>query len=264
MSHDITNVFNQYNEIEFIAKLFSKHFHYNSWSPDFYINDIKKSGAYWDIYPTEDGSAVKRMSDFLRNSHMSPRLKKFIYYKAERANQDVIVSEILAHYFLKHINEIHYQQQKIIEIGIQSFVVVGHKNPYDQEQEIYLLKNKQPISIVYLKTESGQTLYIDLCATQLDINSFDDHGMPYLLLTEIHKNKLYAPKSSNAIKVIEIKDLIVINDDSHYQTYLQNLVNTKENDGLEDDEKDYLQNYHERLESDFEKFINKQKDKIDT
>ena len=255
VQNDEPKNFTQYNEIEYLGKLFSKHFHYNSWSPDFFINDIKKNGAYWDIRYTDE--PVKKMSQFLLNSHLPQRLKKYVYYKAERANQDYSVSEILAHYFLKNINQIHYQQQQITHVGIQKLTVVGHKNPYDQEQEIYLLQNKLPITVIFLKTISGQTLYMDLCASQLDINSYSDDGMPYLLLTELSKNKLYAPKFSNAIKVISIDEPIITSDNSHYESYLKDLINNK-NENLDDDELDYLQNYHEKLESDFSNTLERQ------
>jgi len=252
---NISVIFNQYNDIEYIARSFSKHFHKNSWSPNFYITDIKKSGTYWDIFPMDE--PIKKMNQFLRNSRLSPKLKSFIYYKAERANQDLVVSEILAYYFLKHIDQIHYQQKKIIEIGIQPLTVTGHKNPFDIELEFYLMKNKQPINVIYLKTESDQVLYIDLCCSQLDIHSYDSNNMPYLLLTEISKNKLYASKFNNSVKVIQVDELIKINDESHYNTYLQNLVNTKPKEDLEEDELDYLQGYHERMYNDFAVLIKK-------
>lgn len=258
MDQSENTVFNKYNDVEYIGQLFSKHFHKTSWSPNFYISDIKKSGTYWDMYPQDE--PVKKMNLFLRNSRLSPKLKSFVYYKAERANQDLVVSEILAYYFLKHKDEIHYQQKKIVEIGIQPLIVDGHKNPYDIEQELYLMKNKQPINIVYLKTELNQILYMDLCASQLDINAYTTEGMPYLLLTELQKNKLYVPKLNNSVRIIEIRELIKIFNETHYENYIKNLINTESNEDLEDDELDYLQGYHERIYKDFETLINKKID----
>lgn len=244
-------------EVEHLAKEFSRHFHHGSLTPDFYINNIHgRAQTTWDMYPSEE--PVKKVKDFILNSHLPTRMKKRIYFKAERAKQHLIVSEILAHYFFTHLEQIHYRRTPISQIGIQWVTITGHKNPYDEETEEHLLLDKQPISLIYLKTESGQVLYLDLCSPQVDVHSYTEDGFPYLILEELKLKKQYAPKFSNFVTIDQLSpEPELITDEAHFGNYLEMIVDQAEKEE-DDDRAEYLVEYHERLENDFDLEIQKQ------
>lgn len=245
------------NEVQFLAEQFSKHFHHHSLTPDFILNDIRgQAGSVWDIFPTDE--PVKRIREFLPNSRLPPRMKRRIYFKAERAKQHLVCSEILGHYIFTRLGEIHYQSRSLVkEVGIQWLTVTGHRNPYDEEMEEYFLKNKQSISLLYLKLENGQELWIDLCSPQVDVHSYTKEDFPCLILTELPKTKgeLYSKKHNNFVALTEdAPPAEMITSEEHYGQYLEMIVDQaeKENDY---DRAEYLVEYHERMEEDFSKQI---------
>lgn len=244
--------FSPFMDVEYLATNFSSHFHFNSLSPEFYIQ-VKKLN-HWEMYPTEE--PVKRLNDFLPSSRTIYFLKKRMYYKAERANQHLIVCEVLGHYFLEHLEELHFRQDQIAKINLQWLTVSGHMNPYDQEEEVYLLKNKQRISVLHLVTQSGLNIYLDLCGPQIDLHNYaDKFDIPIVMTDNLENKKPYLPDVNKNINVLLVEESVPITDQDHYREYLELMI--KDNEDDVDDRAEYLIEYHERLEKDFSDLIQK-------
>lgn len=235
-------------DVESLAKEFSRHFHENVLAPDYYINSLGRTNQ-WDNIPTEE--PVKQLRDFLPHSRYPNRIKWNYFNKAERTGQHLVVSQILSHYFFTKLGEIHYQQDLIKTISLQWLIVKGHRNPFMLEEEQYLMKNKQPICIIKLETESGQIFYLDLCATQLDIFKYSSKdnksGFPFLMIkNKLQIKKLYAPEFDKNIKIVSMEEQIIVNNEQIFLDYLELLL---DNDNLDDAE--HLVEYHERIEKQF-------------
>lgn len=242
-------------DVENLAIQFSHLFHKEGLSPEFYVC-IKRPGL-WEIYDTEE--PCKELNDFLRACRLPLWMKKRYYYKGERANQHLVVTEILGHFMFRHKDEIHFRGDLIDKISIQWATMTGHTVPYDKEEERYLMKNKLPVSLLLLTTKMGKNIYIDLCGPQLDVHNYASgdkkrgYDDPIYMTNTIKRGKLYAPDLDKSVKVISIEDPITIDED-HYRKYLDLLI--EEDD---DDRAEYLIEYHERLEGDFEKLVKEQK-----
>tara|TARA_R100001163_G_scaffold65832_1_gene65436 strand:+ start:1471 stop:2334 length:864 start_codon:yes stop_codon:yes gene_type:complete len=248
-------------DVEHLSIVFSNHYKKNSMSPEFYI--CYKRPGQWEIYYTED--PVKTIREFLPTCRLPFRLQKRMYYKAERANQHLIVCEVLGHYFVQNLGRIHFRGDPIKSVNLQWLLVTGFSNPRDTEEEISLLKNKQRISILKLITRSDKTIYIDLCGPQIDIHGYatgsfkEKKGQddPILMFDKIENKKPYVPQLSKSVKVLEIEDVVPIEDEEHFGNYLEMMLDETANDP-DCDKAEYLVEYHERLEEEFSKRIEQQ------
>jgi hypothetical protein len=257
-------------DIEYLAIAFSRHFHQKSLSPDFYA--VVKKPSQWEIYYTEE--PCKTLNEFLPSCRYPIWQKKKYFYKAERLNQHLVVSEVLGHYFYLHQEQIHFRSDPITQINLQWLSVTGHSNPYDVEEGVYLMQNKMRISVLHLVTKSGRNIYLDLCGPQLDLHNYATGDMrktgmddPILMLDSIKAGKPYAPKVNQSITVTAVEDSVPITSDEHYPEYLELIIDQIEkskntyNDStqnpadLDPDRGEYLIEYHERLEEEFTKSI---------
>lgn len=245
-------IYYEYLDVTYLAKAFSKLFHEQSLTPEYYINQIGKAHSTWDNFPTEE--PVKEIRQFLPHCRYPQKMKMNIFYKAERASQHLVVTECLSYYMFTRIKDVHYQGDPIETVNIQWLTVTGHRNPVMLEEEQYLLKNQQPICILYLVTKSGQNLYLDLCATQVDINHYSDDdgksGYPYLLLDKLELNQPYAPDNNLNVTITAIEEPVPVTSEN-FGNYLEMLVDQH------DEEAEYLIEYHERMVDDFRKTINR-------
>lgn len=229
-----------------IGQLFSEIFNKFSQSPKFYL-EVKRP-SNWEIYFVED--PCKRMRDFLPHYRGSNRMKKRIYYKCERLGQSLVTSEILANYFLNHLDQIHHDGDGIQEINLQWFTVKGHSNPYDKEEEIYLMDHKQRVCVVHLKTTNGKDLYLDICGTQIDIHKYSKGSdYPFVVYEKLEKKKQLAKKENPSIIVADIEEAIPIRDHQHYEEYIQKLHLS------DDDDAELLSVYHKRLEKELSRLV---------
>jgi len=247
-------------DVVYLAKEFSKFFHHNSITPEFYINQFRQNRYIWDVFPTED--PIKTVQEFLPHSHLNHKSKINLYSKAERANQHLAISEVFSHFLFRRQSEVHYNQDPIKQISLQWIVVTGHRNHKLIEDEenfmgklTFLLKDKQPICLIHLETESGKTFYLDLCATQIDIYSYSEDGFPFLMIEEeIKIDQLYSETHNLNVKVLEVEQLVPINSETNYGAYLEMLVDQQAEDS-DPDRAEFLVEFHERLEEDFRKLI---------
>jgi hypothetical protein len=270
MSADMsTPAYDPHMDIEYLAIIFSQQFHKKSLTPDFYVCIKKPSN--WEIYYTEE--PCKTLNDFMPNCRAPIFQKKKYFYKAERLNQHQTVSEILGRYFYLHLQQIHFRGDPITQINLQWLTVSGHSNPYDVEEEVYLMDNKMRISVLHLVTKSGRNIYLDLCGPQVDLHNYatgefktgqDD---PILMVNSIKVGKPYSSALNKDVKVISLEDPIPITVEGHYQEYIKKLIHDIENpertftditqnpNNTDPDRGEYLIEYHERLLTEFSELI---------
>lgn len=270
-------------DIEYLAIAFSHHFHQKSLSPDFYAC-IKKP-SHWEIYYTDD--PCKTLNEFLPSCRYPIWQKKKYFYKAERLNQHLIVCEVLGHYFYQNLQKIHFRSDPITQINLQWLTVTGHTNPYDVEEEVYMMQNKQRISVLHLVTKSGKNIYLDLCGPQVDLHNYATGDMrkmglddPILMVDSIKEGCTYAPSVNLDIKVIGVEgESTTLMEEGHMSKYLKDMIeeiersqttysdSTQNPANSDPDRGEYLVEYHERLEKEFAEMIEnkiKNKDKNPT
>lgn len=251
-------IYYEHLDVQSLGKTFSKIFHEQVLAPEYYVTQTGRGNLVWDNLPTEE--PVKNVREFLPHSRYPQRMKTNWFFKAERATQHLVVTQILSHYMFTRLGDIHYNEDPIDKIYIQWMTADGFTNPMMLEEEQYLLKNKQPFCVVHLVTKSGKKLYLDLCATQFDIASYssDDGktGYPYYLTENVEKGKPYAPKLRPSVRIIEMEEPVPVDSEEIFRTYLEMLL-----DGDLDDA-EYLVEYHERMENDLRKLVNKETKRI--
>ena len=218
----------KFHDVIHLTQLLSEHIHTEGVTHDYYINAFQDYGRIWDVIEMEH--PVKEIQYFLPYSRLSYKFKKNFFFKAERANQADLISHILADYlYSKHnSNSLFYLNEPTTQINLQYITINGHKNPLLDEQ--YLLKKPLSFPVINIITEN-YNIYIDLCATQIDINHYDDKGHPFLLLDHISLNEPYAETYSTDVIIKSIDNPIPINDHQTFANYQKKL----ENDQIDED-----------------------------
>lgn len=257
-----TKFYYEQMDVEYLGKEFSKHFGKNCMTPEFFVNQFRNNRNIWDVFPCEE--PVKKVRDFLPNSHLPMKMKIFLYNKAQRAKQHLVVAEILSHFMYCRRDQLHYKNSPIVSINLQWITVSGHSNPKLVEDEenfngrlTHLVNDKQPICLINLVTESGLQIYLDLCSPQVDVHSYTEEGYPFLMLNEIKKGSAYAPQVSNNVIIEDIEEPVPVNSEELYGSYLEMIVDQQE-ESSDPDRAEFLVEYHERIEADFKKLIDDQ------
>ena len=256
-------------DIEYLGTLFSQQFHKKSLSPDFYVC-IKKP-AHWEIYYTEE--PCKTLNEFMPSCRAPIWQKKKYFYKAERLNQHLTISEILGRYCYQHLDQIHFRNDPITQINLQWLTVSGHSNPYDVEEEVYLMDNKMRVSVLHFVTKAGRNIYMDLCGPQIDLHNYVTGDLrkgqddPILMVDSIKVGKAYSSVLNQSVKVLALEEPVPITTETHYKEYLDKLIYDIENpektytditqnpNNVDPDRGEYLIEYHDHLGREFTKLI---------
>ncbi len=84
----------KFHDVIHLTQLLSEHIHTEGINLDYYINAFQDYGRIWDVIEMEH--PVKEIQYFLPYSRLSYKFKKNFFFKAERANQANLISNILA------------------------------------------------------------------------------------------------------------------------------------------------------------------------
>lgn len=218
----------QTSDVTYLSKLMSKHFHEKSLTPDYYITGFKDYGRIWDIIEMDD--PVKDIQYFLPNCRFNDKIKKNIYWKAERAGQSILLCQLLANYFFnkKNSNSLFYNKHPITDVYILPITTKDHKSPiFDDERKV--LSSKETFNIIHLRYIDDdhyiKDVYIDLCATQVDITSYDSDGYPLYIFEKLQLGELYGESFNKDTRIVNIGPEIHIINDTAYQNYLEAVCN---------------------------------------
>jgi hypothetical protein len=221
------------NDVEVIAKALSKMIHLHSLTPDFSIKNFDSSSQYdWNVREMDE--PVKKIRDFLPNCRSSERIKKNLYYKAERIGQSLIAVEILGEYLRNRKQQLYYKSKLVVEIKMQWLTVKGHIVPKirDFEKPIIPKIFNFPVTLLKLQDDDNP-IYIDLCATQLDINTYDEKGHPYLILTKLEPNTYYSKEHNLYTKIVSIEEAFSFKDDTNWNEYLDEIEEEEDRNQVE-------------------------------
>lgn len=216
------------SDVIYLSKIMSKHFHEKSITPDYYITGFSNHGQVWNIVEMED--PVKDIQHFLPNCRLNEKMKKNIYWKAERAGQSILLCQMLSNYFHNKIrsNALFYNKCPIINVFILPITTKYHKTPvFDDERKV--LSGKETFHVIHLhyidEERYVRDLYIDLCSPQVDVTSYDSEGYPLYVFENLEVDELYANEHNRDTTVIRIDQDIYVNSDVSYQNYLDAVRN---------------------------------------
>lgn len=220
-----------YMEIEMVAKAFSKHFSEHAQMPNYYITQLK--GELWDDMEVEE--PIRNIHAFLPHSKYPDFIKYKYFYKAQRAYHDVMISQILSHFILCRLNELHYHGDPLKSVSLQYVTVKGHTTPSLEYEERYVVPKVHRVCCLLINTMSGQEFYLDLCGPQIDINQLSNgrSGYPYVLFrlskSENDRKRMkiqeaYCQELNNDVKITEVGPLIPVENEKPYKEYLEKLI----------------------------------------
>jgi hypothetical protein len=214
------------SDLAWICEEFSHSFHWNCPGPDYQINIFSNHGREWG---TVDLDGPAKLFDEFFKVRIAHFLKKNLFYKAQRAHQSEIISQLLANILYHRINDDKYKDfplthknRQIKSVSIQTLTVKGHNTPRLDEMD-FLLPKVHEFEVIQLLDTEDKPIYVDLCGPQVDIFVYGSNERPLLILDNLSEGlKVKEPYSKDYrpfIKVTELGKKLEITGDEQWHKF---------------------------------------------
>lgn len=194
-------------DVETLFNIFTKIISFNSIYPDFYVTSFEQNRSVWLIDDAPE--QIKNVKQFLPNCKLPEKLKKNYFMKAQRANNDELIANVLCNFLSYRMNQgsglLLYKGHPITEVGLKWVTVTGHSTPFldgDNKRLVGIKHNMCVIDLTYTADlDVVQHVYYDLCTPQIDVFSYNLEGYPIYKTEALTIGAAYSAENPNVVIV---------------------------------------------------------------